>query len=163
MRVTSIVLSTCTSLRVVFDAVAPQVLRFLSVLRGANTRSGKAFALRETPLWTHSRSIHCTALCVSLHLERGLLAAALMKTAHTNSFCRRPRLFLFIAIIYCDSCVCLICCCSCCATCIYVTVLFCSRPQEMERFGRVDVCHMGNRQNPKEDRSACPTASASSA
>ena len=33
--------------RVVFDAVAPQVLRFLSVLRGANARAGEAFALRE--------------------------------------------------------------------------------------------------------------------
>ena len=36
--------------RVVFDAVAPQVLRFLSVLCGANALAGKAFALRETPL-----------------------------------------------------------------------------------------------------------------
>ena len=32
--------------RVVFDAVAPQVLRFLSVLRGANARAGEAYALR---------------------------------------------------------------------------------------------------------------------
>ena len=33
-----------------FDAVAPQVLRLLSVLRGASARAGEAFALRETPL-----------------------------------------------------------------------------------------------------------------
>ena len=39
--------------QVVFDAVAPQDPRFLSVLRGANARAG-AFALRETSLWTHA-------------------------------------------------------------------------------------------------------------
>ena len=42
--------------RVVFDAVAPQVLWLLSVLRGANARAAEAFALRETPLWTHRLS-----------------------------------------------------------------------------------------------------------
>ena len=28
------------------------MLRFVSVLRGANARAGETFALRETPLWT---------------------------------------------------------------------------------------------------------------
>ena len=37
---------------IAFDAVAPQVMQYLSVLRGANARAGEAFALRETPLWT---------------------------------------------------------------------------------------------------------------
>ena len=45
-------LSEASVPRVVFDAVAPQLLRFLSVLRGANAWAGEAFALRGTSLWT---------------------------------------------------------------------------------------------------------------
>ena len=46
--------SEASAPRVGFDAVAPQVLRFLSALRGANARAGEAFALRETASLGHT-------------------------------------------------------------------------------------------------------------
>ena len=47
-------LNKTSALRVVCDAFAPQVLRCLSMLRGANARAGEASALREI-LTGHTR------------------------------------------------------------------------------------------------------------